>query len=128
MYGNTPFSGAATTTPAGKRAPEDIITLTAAEKREFRKDLQKVRVAVDRYLPGIYGVSTQLVETPQGVQGLIAIQPPVGHSLGASIIPPKAEDELEPLEHPQELAKDVVATAVATTMDVASGDTPKYAR
>lgn len=128
MHGNTPFGGSPTTAPAGQRSPEDIVTLTDDEKRNFKQNLHDVEVAVDRHLPNIYAVSSGLVQTPNGVQGLITVEPPVGQPIGAGITPPTADGGFVPVEEHTEIAQNVVATAVAVTMNRTNGEPPKFAR
>jgi hypothetical protein len=128
MYGNTPFGGNPTTTPAGQRASNDTVTLTGDEKTEFRQDLRHLETVIGRHLPGIYGTSSGLVDTQAGIQGLITIHPPAGQPIGAGITPPMDDGELVGVEEYKEIAKNVVATAVAATIDRTNGEPPKVAR
>lgn len=128
MYGNTPLGGNATTTPAGERTSNNTITLTGDEKTEFRQDLRHLELAIERHLPGIYTTSSGLVETQAGIQGLITIQPPAGQPIATSITPPMDDGELVAVENHKDIAKNVVATTVAATIDRTNGEPPKVAR
>jgi len=128
MYGNTPFGGNPTTTPAGQRSPNDTVSLSDDEKHEFRRDLRSVETAIGRHLPSIYAVSSSLVQTPAGTQGLITIEPPVGQPIGAGISPPMDDGELVAVEEHQQIAQNIVATAIAATISRTNGEPPKIAR
>lgn len=128
MHGNTPFGGNPTTTPAGQRSPEDIVTLTGDEKRDFKQNLQDVEVAAGRHLPNTYTVSSGLTQTPNGVRGLIIVVPPVGQPIGTSIIPQTAGGEFVPIEERTDIAQDVVATAVTVTISRTNDEPPTIAR
>ncbi|QLH82222.1 DUF5811 family protein [Halosimplex pelagicum] len=128
MYGNTPFGGNPTTTPAGQRSPNDTISLSDEEKDKFKQDLHSVEAAIGRHLPSIYTVTSSLMQTPAGVQGLIAIEPPIGQPIGAGIAPPMDDGELVAVEKHKQIAQDVVAAAVTAIISRTNSEPPKVAR
>ena len=128
MYGNTPLGRNPATTPAGQRASTDTITLTSDEKARFRQDLRHLETTIEQHLPGVYETSSGVIKTQAGIQGIVTVQLPVGKTVGANITPPMDDGALADIEGHEEFVKDVVATAVAVTIDETDGEPPRVAR
>lgn len=127
MYDNPPFGGN-DNAPAHQSSATETATLSASEKQTFRKSISQIEGAIARHLPEVYVTSHTVTQTPQGIQGIITIQPPIGQPIGTNLSPPTADGEYIPVDDYSNIVNDVVATVVVETMKRTNGNPPQQAR
>lgn len=125
MYGNSPFDDSTGQGPPAQASSNT--TLSADEKRAFRRNVSQIESSIAKHLPQIYGVSSTVAQTPQGIRGLITIQPPLGQPIGTNLLPPTADGGSSPVDDHVDIVNDVVATVVLTMMERTNSNPPQRA-
>jgi len=115
MYGNTQFGD----------EPSDI-ELTAEQRKGLRQDLSTVAERTRDLLPGEFVVGSELVDSSNGPQATVAVQPPIGGIVSANC---SLTDELTIDETQQEdLAVGLAASAALQVKQATQGDESPVAR
>jgi hypothetical protein len=115
MYGNTQFGD----------EPSDI-ELTSEQRKHLRQDLSTVAERTRDLLPGEFAVGSELVDSSNGPQATVAVQPPIGGIVSANC---SLTDELTIDETQQEdLAVGLAASAALQVKQATQGDQSPVAR
>jgi hypothetical protein len=82
MHGNTPYAG---------KGP---VELDAEGRRALRRDLAAVRKDTRALLPDEFAVGTELVDGDEGPRATVAVRPPVGSVVSATLALDEDDGEL----------------------------------
>lgn len=114
MHGNTPYAGLPGISPAGRPGGDGYPDLSIDQKRRLRQDLTQVEDRVRLYLPDEFVIGSELTYGTNGLEALIAVQPPIGDAVSAGFTPPVSiEDEGE--EYIDEVTRDELARGLAAS-------------
>ena len=108
--------------------PDEVLELTAEQKRALRRDLDAVAARTRSYLPDEYVIGSELTRGMQGgIEAAIAVQPPVGRAVSASVTPDTEDGRLSETQR-RELARGLTATVVHQVKQAVHDDMTPAAR
>lgn len=86
MHGNTPYAG------RPGQTPQSAETLTPDQRRALRRDLADLAARTRALLPDEFAVGSEITQSANGPQAMLAVQPPVGRPVSAGFSPEDAAD------------------------------------
>lgn len=127
MNGNTPYAGSPGVVGAGQ--PSDPVELSTEERRHLREAMSNIVARTRSLLPEGYAIGSELIDSAEGPQATVAVQPPIGHpvSAGLSPKPEDLDDGLDEAER-EEVARGLAASAALQTMNAVGDDLTPTAR
>lgn len=112
MYGNTSFP----------TVPGSAVDLSPEERRALRSDLARVADRTRELLPSDFVVGSELTQGANGLEAMIAVQPPVGSPVSAGYAPEEETDLRIDEDECTDLAQGLAASAALQVKQAMAGN------